>query len=188
MTFLLASILLLAPTTMVPVPPDPAPPAGTATIFLVRHAEKSGSGKNPELSTAGKARAEVLYQMLSQRKLDLVIVSDTKRAEETADHTARQHGLTPLVVSTGAGVDTHVKNIVDAVRDVRAGGAVLIVGHSNTIPLIVEALGGPSFPALCENEYATYFMLELSGDRMPPKLTRATYGAPDPPGAADCAR
>ena len=178
MTFLLASILLLAPTTMVPVPPDPAPPAGTATIFLVRHAEKSGSGKNPELSTAGKARAEVLYQMLSQRKLDLVIVSDTKRAEETADHTARQHGITPLVVSTGGSVDTHVKNVVAAVRDVRAGGGVLIV----------EALGGPSFPALCENEYATYFMLELSGDRMPPKLTRETYGAPDPPGAADCAR
>jgi broad specificity phosphatase PhoE len=188
MTFLLASILLLAPSAMVPVPPEPTLPPGTATVFLVRHAEKSSSGKNPDLTTAGKARAEVLYEMLSKRKLDLVIVSDTKRAEETADHTARQHGITPLVVSTGGGVDTHVKNVVAAVRDVRAGGGVLIVGHSNTIPLIVEALGGPSFPALCENEYATYFVLELSGDGTPPKLTRSTYGAPDPPGAADCVR
>ena len=187
MTFLLASILLLSPT-MIPVPPEPGPPEGTATVFLVRHAEKSGSGKNPELSAAGKARAEVLYEMLSQRKLDLVIVSDTKRAEETADHTARQHGVTPMVVSTGGTVDTHVKHVVEAVREVRAGGGVLIVGHSNTIPLIIEALGGPEFPAMCENEYATYFVLELSGNRMPPKLTRSTYGAPDPPGAADCAR
>jgi broad specificity phosphatase PhoE len=188
---LIASLLLLAataPAPMQPVPGEPGLPEGTARVFLIRHAEKGGSGKDPDLSDAGKARAEELYKLLEKTKIDLVIVSDTKRTAETADHTARQHGLTPMVVSTAGGVDKHVREVVDAVRAVRPGGTVLIVGHSNTVPLIVKELGGPTLPAMCEGEFAPVFQLSLSGDGTPPKLTKSSYGAPDPSGASDCAR
>jgi broad specificity phosphatase PhoE len=94
--------------------------------------------------------------------------------------------VTPAVVPTSGGTANHVKAVVDAVRASRPGSVVLVVGHSNTVPLIVAALGGPELPALCEKEFAPLFLLELPPGGAAPRLLRARYGAPDPPGASEC--
>jgi hypothetical protein len=59
------------------------------------------------------------------------------------------------------------------------------VGHSNTLGPIVAALGGPKLLDLCDGEFATLLVLELPATG-PPRLLRASYGAPDPPTAHDC--
>jgi hypothetical protein len=75
---------------------------------------------------------------------------------------------------------------------------VLVVGHSNTVPAIVAALGGPRLPDLCDASYATMFVVRPAA---PPAgagpaagapnagaaVVRAQYGRPDAPDAAACA-
>jgi broad specificity phosphatase PhoE len=67
------------------------------------------------------------------------------------------------------------------------GETVLVVGHSNTIPAIIGALGGPAMPELCDAEYANLFVLSMPA-RGRPRLVRASYGAPDAAGASGCNR
>ena len=80
----------------------------------------------------------------------------------------------------------HVQAVADAVRRRPAGEVVLVVGHSNTIPAIVGALGGPRLPDLCDGQYATLYVLALPA-RGPARLIRSTYGAADAPDAGSCA-
>lgn len=64
----------------------------------------------------------------------------------------------------------------------------MVIGHSNTIPPIIAALGGPSMPNLCETEFANLFTLTIqpTGDVA---LVRGWYGAEDAtPPMPDCRR
>ena len=182
-------ILLLLAATAITTPPPAAPSraeTGATTVVLVRHAERAeGGGNDPSLSDAGRVRAEALASAVAGLKLDAIVVSDTKRTSETAAPAAKARGLTPRIAPTAGGAATHVKAVVDAIRAAPSGGAVLVVGHSNTLPLIVTALGGPEIPALCDGEFAPMLVLELPPGSSP-RLLRASYGAPDTPGASSC--
>jgi phosphohistidine phosphatase SixA len=176
--------LLVALAAAAPAPTST--PAGAATVLVVRHAEKGEGGTDPDLSEAGRRRAEALVDALAPFELGAVIVTDTKRSAQTAAPVAAARGLTPVVVPTAGGAAVHVKAVIDAVRAAPAGRAVLVVGHSNTIPLILAALGGPEIRALCEKEYAPLFVLEPAAAGAAASLARKSYGAADPPGAAEC--
>lgn len=54
--------------------------------------------------------------------------------------------------------DAHVG--ADAVRR-HAGRTVLMVGHGNTIPAIITALGGPKLADLCDAQYSMLFTLVI---------------------------
>jgi hypothetical protein len=41
-------------------------------------------------------------------------------------------------------------------------GAVLVVGHSNTVPVIVKALGGPTV-TVADDEYDSLFFVAANG-------------------------
>ena len=182
------SLVLLATAAI--AAPAPAAPSGTAagatTVVLVRHAEKGEGGADPSLSDAGRSRAEALAAAVAGLKLDAIIVSDTKRSSETAGPAAKARGLQPTIAPTAGGAPAHVKAVVEAIRAAPRGSAVLVVGHSNTLPLIIAALGGPEIPVLCEGEFAPMLVLELPSAGGSPRLLRASYGAPDPPGASSC--
>ena len=64
---------------------------------------------------------------------------------------------------------------------------VLVVGHSNTVPAIVKALGGPALPDICDASYATLYLLQPASAGHPASLVVGQYGASDPPGATGCA-
>jgi len=156
------------------------------TVVLVRHAEKLADGsKDPGVSAQGAKRAEALAKYFAEKKLGAVIVSDTKRAQETGDLTAKDHGLKLTVVPVSGGGDEHVKGVVAAIREVPPGGTILVVGHSNTLAPVIEALGGPHVRALCEKQFAPMYVLQLP-EGAPPKLSTKSYGEPDPPGADTC--
>ena len=155
--------------------------AQATTVVLVRHGEKVDESADPDLSEAGKARAEALRRVLASFPVERVMVTQYKRTQQTAAPTAEANHLTPVVIQARGGAPV----FADSIRKAPAGSTVLVVGHSNTLGAIIEALSGLKVGDLCDREYATLFVLELQPGK-PPKLIRATYGTPDAPEATTC--
>jgi broad specificity phosphatase PhoE len=160
----------------------PASAQDSTVVVLVRHAEKAAvEGNDPPLSEAGEARANALVEEIGGMRFDAVIATERQRTQSTARPLAELHGLTPEIIALSG---PHVENVAAAVRR-HAGHTVLVVGHSNTVPRIVHALGGPQLRDLCEPEFSHLYVLVLK-DGAPPRLEQRTYGAADPPGAGEC--
>lgn len=155
-------------------------------VILVRHAEAAGEPtRDPPLTDAGRGRTAALAAAVAHTGLDAVVVTPYRRTRDTAEPLALARGLTPVVVEVAGGLDAHVTAVADTVRAQAPGATVLVVGHSNTVPAIVAALGGPRLPDLCHAEYAWLFTLVLPADG-PARLIRSSYGTPDPPDAGSC--
>ena len=155
----------------------------TTIVILVRHAERAGDmGNDPALSPAGEARSAALATALGDTRLDGIVATQYRRTQLTAAPVARARGLTPDTVATTGGTQAHVQAVAEHVRARYAGKTVLVVGHSNTIPAIVTALGGPRMADMNDNEFSTMFVLALRGSTA--SLIRTAYGAPDPAPAA----
>lgn len=160
----------------------PAAAQDSTVVVLVRHAEKAPvEGNDPPLSEAGEARARALAETLRGMRFDAVVATERQRTQATARPLATAHGLTPEIVGLGP---AHVDSVAAAVRR-HAGHTVLVVGHSNTVPRIVHALGGPRLRDLCEPEFSHLYVMVLK-DGAAPRLEQRTYGAPDAPGAGEC--
>ncbi|MEW5927029.1 MAG: phosphoglycerate mutase family protein [Gemmatimonadota bacterium] len=165
--------------------PAPAAAQEPTVVVLVRHAEKAAAGgQDPELSEAGTARARALAATLEDAGVDAVVVTDLRRTRLTAAPLTAELKLDPEVVPAGA--PNHAGAVADAVRR-HAGKTVLVVGHSNTLPAIVAALGAPPVGELCDHEYSNLFVVVLRPDRGP-TLIRSRYGAADPAPTAPCGR
>jgi broad specificity phosphatase PhoE len=129
---------------------------GAPIIFLVRHAEKaSGGGNDPELSVAGRKRAEALAQILKDAELTAIFVTEFRRTQETAAPIAKATNISPTIVSAN---DT--ESLVKQLRNVK--GNALVVGHGNTIPDIVKALGITAPVNIADDDYSEIFLVTLN--------------------------
>jgi broad specificity phosphatase PhoE len=174
-----AALAALVPRLQAQAAPD-------RLVILVRHAEKAADPANdPPLTTAGRARAAALATVLAAARVGSVVVTPFQRTRETAEPTLEAVHATRVEVPIAGNLLLHVEAVAAAVRARPPGETVLVVGHSNTIPKIVTALGGPVIPDLCDAEYASLFVLVVPASG-PARLVRTTYGAPDPPDAAAC--
>lgn len=143
--------------------------AGSAmgqTVVLVRHAEKVDASADPVLSEAGRRRAVDLAVALSGSDLTHVFTSPLQRTRQTAHPAAEAHAINPEVISLEGGTEAHVRRVAERIRSLPADAVVLVVGHSNTVPLIAGALGetGPSEMADCEYDRLTVISVEADGD------------------------
>lgn len=162
-------------------------PAGSTLVVVVRHAEKGATpADDPPLSAEGTVRAQALATLFRDVPATAVVVTPRRRTAETAAFVAQARGLTPEPIGFGASMNDHVNGVASAVRR-NAGGVVLVVGHSNTVPMIVHALGGPHMADLCDAQYSQLFVLQLPAEGGTPRVERATYGAADPANAGSCA-
>jgi broad specificity phosphatase PhoE len=119
-------------------------------VILVRHADRVG--ENPDLSPAGRQRAETLAAMLAEGGIDAIFTSDAKRTKDTAKPLAAKLQLTPVVQDASATV---------AAAQVRAAGEiVLVVGHSDTVPELIAALDGPDVE-IGPSEFNRMFIAEV---------------------------
>ena len=154
-------------------------------VVVVRHGEKAPNPPNdPVLSDAGMARAAALDAALRPMAVTDVVVSHLQRTRLTASvFIARTSPVVHVVPIGAAGTVAHIQAVADTVRAIaktKGRGGVLVVGHSNTVANIVEALGGGVTPALCDSQYSQFFVLrEQANARV--NLTRSTYGAADAP-------
>lgn len=172
-------ILLLALTSPVAADQSCQEPAGT-TIYLVRHAEKADDGSNdPPLSAEGRARAQALREVLSDVPLSAIHTTHLKRTWQTAEPVAMAHDLQINRHPIAAGQATeHSARLADTLIEQHCGDQVLVVGHSNTVPLIVAALTGQAEPDLAEGDYDFFYQVRVTqgGEAA---VVRARFGAPN---------
>lgn len=137
-----------------------------STIFLVRHAEKAASGGNdPDLSDAGRVRAESLATTLKDTGVSAIFVTDLKRTQQTAAPLAKILHLEPAIVPA--------KDSAALVAKLRAlNGNALVVGHGNTVPDLIKAFGIATPISIEENDYDNLFVLVLDAK---PRLIRLHY-------------
>ena len=149
-------------------------------VVLVRHAEKASTpADDPGLSEAGQRRAEALAALLAGAGVTHILTSDRRRTQDTAAPLARRLGLQPQALATRGG--DHLAALVAAVQAQR-GGTVLVVGHSNTVPALLSALGGPSGIVICESQHAQMWVLRRGDTR----ALRLQVGEPDVLPSAGC--
>ena len=109
--------------------------AGPRQVFVMRHLQAE-TGADPGLTAAGAEQARTLANWFSKRDRPRVIyVSRYRRAQESAAPLAAKLAIRPVIYDP-ANTDA----LVQAVK--AEHGNVLVVGHSNTVPDIVERLGG----------------------------------------------
>jgi broad specificity phosphatase PhoE len=148
-----AVVLMLAITTAV------AAQGATTTVIVVRHAEKAAvPAEDPPLTTEGQARARDLEDALRNAGVSAVITTQFVRTRDTGQPTASALGIAAEIVPTSSA--THVKDVVAAVRR-HEGQTVLVVGHSNTVPEIVEALGAVKPATICDAEYDNLYIVTI---------------------------
>lgn len=152
-------------------------------VVLVRHGEKADAGKDPALSEAGQLRARALIPALAGLRVNAVITTQYRRTRETAAPLAAQLGLQPRVIETRPGdLAGHVQAVADAVR--AQSGAVLVVGHSNTLMPLLAALGGPKLVDLCEMSFHHVFVLQPAATAA--RWAQFSYGTPSGSPEAGC--
>ena len=148
---LFLTALLMALSTAVP-----AVASAQKLVFVVRHAERADAGMaaetDPPLSAAGAARAAKLAQMLKDAGVKDIFVTEFKRTQDTAKPLASTLGVTMDQVSSKE-TDALVAQIKGHPNDV-----VLVVGHSNTLPAILKAFGGPDI-TIADAEYDNLFVI-----------------------------
>ncbi len=153
--------------------PRAAGPAGETVVVLVRHAEKL-PGEDPGLDEAGAARARALAHTLSAWRPQAIYVSQFRRTRDTAGPLAEATGLAPVALN---GLD--IPGLVARIREGEAT-RVVVVGHSNTIPAVIAALGAPRPDDIGEEVYDDLFVVTLPADGGAPGLLHLKYGAPTP--------
>jgi broad specificity phosphatase PhoE len=129
------------------------------TIYLVRHAEKAGTvaDRDPPLSETGRQRAAILAKMLRSAKLEAAYATDFDRTKQTVEPAAQGAGLT---VTTYASE----RELAEKLKAGTAGKSVLVAGHSNTVPAMLEALGVAEKVTLGERDYDNLFIVVIGRD------------------------
>lgn len=137
--------------------------ASSTTVVVIRHAEKdlSVSSTDPPLTAAGLARAALLAQMFGDAKtlghVDAIYVSPALRNRLTAAPLAERLGITATVVPAD-----DPKGLARKALHEHAGGRVLIIGHSDTVPQIVAALNvNSAIPDIGDEEYGTMYIVTV---------------------------
>ena len=175
--------IVLAASLAIGLTPVAARPAAAqaALVILARHGEKADTTEDTPLSPAGEARAVALARAVAGTRLDAVFATEFVRTQRTGAPAAAARRLRERVIPVQGDSIAHARAVAAALRAEPAGAAVLVVEHSNTIPAIIAALGGPADLKICRLEYATLFILLLDRSH-PPRLIKSSFGAPDPPG------
>ena len=129
------------------------------TIYMLRHAEKAGQPTDdPPLNDLGKQRAQKLMYLLGEIEFQTIYSSDYLRTKNTVKPLAEAKSLTTEIY------DAHDKSFIQKALSQNTGGNYLIVGHSNTIPALVNYLTGEdAYGQLEESEYDKLFVVTLAG-------------------------
>ncbi|MFT6873472.1 MAG: 2,3-bisphosphoglycerate-dependent phosphoglycerate mutase [Roseivirga sp.] len=128
------------------------------TFILVRHAEKSKDDpRDPSLSEAGVKRAESLNAMLKQADIAALYSSPYKRTRSTVQ---------PIADAKGLEVNTYDPRSAAFLEDIMTkfkGKTIVISGHSNTTPNVVNALiGEDRFKQLSEDDYSKIYIVSVT--------------------------
>lgn len=141
------------------------------TVILVRHAEKgTDDPKDPDLSEAGKQRAQHLAQVLKEIKVDAIYSTPYKRTRNTVTPLAEAKGISVLNYNPSK------KEEIDMLLQKFAGGTIVIAGHSNTVPGLANYLTGKTeFQNFDDNDYDNLMVVTVVEKGENAKVVWLTY-------------
>lgn len=142
--------------------PNQNPETQVSTIILLRHAEKAeATTKDPTLSDAGKQRAEALVKLFKDNPIAVFYATSYKRTTET---------ITPIAKANGKEVLTYNPSDENSIAEMIQSGKgkkMMIAGHSNTIPQLVNTLIGKNeFTTMDENDYGKIWIVVFKGNEL----------------------
>jgi broad specificity phosphatase PhoE len=156
----------------------------TTTVILARYADRAdGEGNNPGLSAAGQARAEELARVLGEvdvvAGVDAIFATQYRYTQETAEPLAQRLRLPVQVVDV-----TDVKALLERILTDYKGKVILIVTHTEPLPVLIRELhGSKKVPALAAEEYDNLYIVSIPWYGKV-KTLRLKYGAPFLPASA----
>jgi broad specificity phosphatase PhoE len=129
-------------------------------LMFIRHAEKiQYSGMDPGLTEEGITRAENWAEFFERSSVDAIYSTKTKRTLSTAAPISEATGL-DIIVYDARTVD------INKIALVNAGKTIVIVGHSNTIPNMVNTLlGEEKYELIDDNEYGNLFVVTVENGK-----------------------
>ncbi|HEY6050211.1 MAG TPA: histidine phosphatase family protein [Thermoanaerobaculia bacterium] len=148
----------------------------SAAVFIARHAEKQTEANEKEvpLSEAGRARAKRIAEMLRDAGVVAVYSTDTVRTLSTAAPLAEIVKVKPIVYSaSGPDGTVDLKPLAKKILEDQGSRNVFVVGHSNTIGPLIEALGCKESVTVGGAEYdGLWIVVPASAGGGPPALLR----------------
>jgi broad specificity phosphatase PhoE len=138
-------------------------------IYIVRHAERADDSADAELSSEGVRRSVKLSAVLADAGVSTIVTSQRKRTIQTAAPLAKALRIEPAVVDAND-EDALIRRISGS----RPTDRVLIVGHSNTIPSLLQRLGVKETITVPDAEFGNLFIVVPQKDS-PPVLLRLKY-------------
>lgn len=131
-----------------------------STVFVVRHADRYGTEPDPDITPEGQRQAAALARLLADTKITHIYTTELVRTQQTAAPTAKQFGVTPVIVSS----EKPNELIRQIQSTLKSGEATLVVGHRASVPAIVKALTGQTVTPLEVGEYDRLEVVTLFPD------------------------
>jgi broad specificity phosphatase PhoE len=150
------------------------------TVILVRHAEKiiDPNNSDPDLSPAGQARAQEIVRIFGDTGINAIYATQYKRTQQTVKPLADKLGLPINQVNSKSTAD-----LLTQIRSQNSGQIIFIAGHNNTVPEIIAALGGPTFPTIPETEFDNLYIVTVYRTGKA-KVVKLKYGSSLPASGA----
>ncbi len=144
-----------------------------STVILVRHAERYHEPGDPSLTPEGAARAERLAALFGDKggtPVARVFSSEVRRTHDTAEPLAHKLGLPVTVVPA-----KDMTGLLSQIRAASREGASVVVGHSNTVPMLVSQLTKGRFsPTPDDDDFSSIFVVHVAFIG-PPSVIRLHY-------------
>lgn len=138
------------------------------TVFLVRHAERADAPReDPPLLETGTARAQLLARILGKSGIKGIYTSQYLRTKATGEPLAKQLGIASVVISLKTTAANPRQVSAESIQEItekiyqRAGENALVIGHSNSVPDVIKALGGDVVPTIDEKEFDDLFVVTV---------------------------
>src|SRR5205085_7199301 len=128
--------------------------AAQDAIFVVRHAERADASADSALSPAGEARAEHLAALLKDAGVTQIYTTDLKRTIQTGAPLAAALHVTATALKAA-----DQDGLLAKIRAASPRDRLLIVGHSNTVPAVLQALGVSPAITIADSEFDNLFMV-----------------------------
>ena len=150
-------VLLLALVVAVPAQKD-------LTVIVVRHVEKDYSDENqsdPRLSPVGIERRKLLRKAVKRYGINRAYSTDYIRTRET---------LLPIAEKRGIQIQTYrpraLKELAAELKELKERRKVIVAGHSNTAPFLVNFLIGENrFEEMGEFVYNRFYVVRIRNGR-----------------------
>jgi broad specificity phosphatase PhoE len=146
----------------------PTVAAAQGAVFVVRHAERADTSADSLLSSAGEARAARLETILKDAGITQIYTTNLRRTIQTAAPLATSLKVKPT--------ELPVNDLDGLLSGLQAAShaRVLVVGHSNTVPQILQRLGIADPITIADTEYDNLFIL-VPQKGSPPIFVRLRY-------------